>query len=56
MAGGSLRSALLPNPAVIHLAQGGTCRGRPEWWYRVPKALVGELGEDVERLRLIEAE
>ena len=28
----------------------------PEWWYRVPKVLAGELGEDVERLRLIEAE
>jgi len=28
----------------------------PEWWYRVPKVLVGELREDVERLRLIEAE
>jgi hypothetical protein len=27
-----------------------------EWWYRVPKVLVGELREDVERLRLIEAE
>lgn len=27
----------------------------PEWWYRVPKVLVGELGEDVERLHLIEA-
>lgn len=28
----------------------------PEWWYRVPKVLVGELREDVERLRLIEAD
>jgi len=28
----------------------------PEWWYRVPKVLVGELRVDVERLRLIEAE
>jgi hypothetical protein len=28
----------------------------PGWWYRVPKVLVGELREDVERLRLIEAE
>ena len=28
----------------------------PEWWYRVPKVLVGELGEDVERLHLTEAE
>jgi hypothetical protein len=28
----------------------------PEWWYRLPKVLLGELGEDVERLRLIEAE
>ncbi len=27
-----------------------------EWWYRVPKVLVGDLREDVERLRLIEAE
>jgi hypothetical protein len=27
----------------------------PEWWYRVPKVLVGELREDVERLRLTEA-
>jgi hypothetical protein len=27
-----------------------------EWRYRVPKVLVGELREDVERLRLIEAE
>jgi hypothetical protein len=28
----------------------------PEWWYRVPRVLVGELGEDVQRLHLAEAE
>jgi hypothetical protein len=27
-----------------------------EWWYRVPMVLVGEFREDVEQLRLIEAE
>jgi hypothetical protein len=28
----------------------------PEWWYRVPKVLVGEMRDDVERLRLLEAQ
>ena len=26
----------------------------PQWWYRLPKVLVGELGEDAERMHLTE--
>jgi hypothetical protein len=61
---GPVRQSLDDRPAVLdaHFQRATTTSSRqmpgagPEWWYRLPKVLVGDLREDVERLSLLQAE